>query len=556
MTSGSHSNEPHFGPLLYWGIAGGLGWAVHSRLWPMSQQGDGAALIFAVLGGFIVIGMFFKGLQAWDLKAQKRREKKEATTPSDTYGTAKWASKRDLKREGFFRPSGLFLGYWKRKSKLLWSPVQTHSLTLAPSGLGKGTGNVVPSALNWALSCVILDIKAEIYAMTHRYRRDVLGSDIVCLAPFAAKMSRELEIEITDSGWNPYANIDPASDEIHDELMLISASLLPGKANMSASEEFFNRSARNILTFFALYLFSRGVPERVTLPAIRHLAMQPMAKLEQIFMEAAASNAFSRLLAEYGGKLSTTFELAPEEASGGLSTVQGALELYEPHGPMGRHVSKGGFDFTKIKDTPTTVYIIIPGDRIQTHAAWLNMVLNLAIEFTCRIRSNDKVLFLLDEFQNAGYLPNVLSAMAAYRSAGLMVWCIVQQLSALERLYGRTGLADFLGLFECVNAFGIWEPQTITAISNWMGQGTVKDFGQNIREKDHGGNDFDFSYGASNRPKPLMRPEDIRGMRSTEQLIMYRNCPPIRANRLSYLAHREWRRWADPNPYHRKGRRS
>jgi type IV secretion system protein VirD4 len=59
-----------------------------------------------------------------------------------------------------------------------------HMLTCAPTGSGKGIGAVIPNLLDYPGACVVLDIKGENYAVTSRYRRDVLGHDVYLLDPF------------------------------------------------------------------------------------------------------------------------------------------------------------------------------------------------------------------------------------------------------------------------------------------------------------------------------------------------------------------------------------
>jgi type IV secretory pathway TraG/TraD family ATPase VirD4 len=48
-----------------------------------------------------------------------------------------------------------------------------------------------------------------------------------------------------------------------------------------------------------------------------------------------------------------------------------------------------------------------------------------------------------------------------------------------------------------------------------------------------------------------MRPEDIRAMPESQQLIFYRNVAPIKAEKVHYYMHPEWSQWAAPNPYRR-----
>lgn len=179
-------------------------------------------------------------------------------------------------------------------------------------------------------------------------------------------------------------------------------------------------------------------------------------------------------------------------------------------------------------------------------------MISLAIETVGRDRTNRRVLFMLDEFANLGYLPNVLRAMAQYRGQGVQVWTIIQQLSMLSRIY-KDGWREFLGLSECINTFGVFEPETLKVLSEWIGQETLRDHSFSTRPEAGLHGQLDLSLSQRDQGRPLIRAEDIRTLPSDQQLVFYRNLPPFLASKVSYLQHRTWRRWADPNPYHRKG---
>jgi type IV secretion system protein VirD4 len=62
----------------------------------------------------------------------------------------------------------------------------SHLMTIAPTGAGKGRDVIIPNLLSYEGSVVVFDPKGENYDVTHRYRRDELGHQIVVLDPFGA----------------------------------------------------------------------------------------------------------------------------------------------------------------------------------------------------------------------------------------------------------------------------------------------------------------------------------------------------------------------------------
>ncbi len=561
---------------------------VATALWPVGQWGNdwaafGAAL-FILFAAKSAVDSFF----IWDRRRHRKKIERRAAKIGDQHGKAKWASLKDLKKAGMLKKrGGLFLG--RLRGKNIYYRGETHLLTIAPPGAGKGTSVVVPNLLQkpwwliripsklfkaivrclsnrtlrkgfckslrfvqWCISArsmIITDPKGELYFMTAWFRKYVLGHRIIKLVPWAKKMSEELGQEITDHGFNPLSILRVDDPNVKDEAEMLSRFLLPGKAQMSASEEFWNDSGQTILVAFMLYLLIRY--KHIDLPLLRKTLLAPPQEIGQSLEEMSQSNAFNGALKEYGGKLLGTLHNASEQFEGAMGTAQKALRIYDSAGPLGAHVSRGTIDFAAMKDRPTTVYLIMPSDRIATHGAWLNLVISLAMEMVGRDRTNRKVLFLLDEMANLGYLPNVLRAMALYRGQGVGVWSIIQQLSQLERHYGKVGLKDMLGMSEIVNTFGVWEPETIKLISEWMGHQTIRDFGQSITPSQEDGR-FAAHYNGGDKGMALLRPEDVRTLKSDEQLIFYRNMMPIKAKKVSYL--KSWiMRWrADKNPYFRK----
>src|SRR5690606_35951916 len=71
---------------------------------------------------------------------------REATT-SDTYGTARWATARDIKRLNLWRGDGVILGAWGKT--LLRHDGADHVLVVAPTNTGKSVGVSLPTGLVW-----------------------------------------------------------------------------------------------------------------------------------------------------------------------------------------------------------------------------------------------------------------------------------------------------------------------------------------------------------------------------------------------------------------------
>ncbi|MEO7863449.1 MAG: type IV secretory system conjugative DNA transfer family protein, partial [Nitrospirales bacterium] len=104
--------------------------------------------------------------------------------------------------------------------------------------------------------------------------------------------------------------------------------------------------------------------------------------------------------------------------------------------------ASSSFSMEKIRDVYMTVFIVIPHDRIQTHATWLRLVIASAmqaIKNRSRIRTpaHHRCMFLIDEFGSIGHINDVPRDIAIMAGFGLDLTLIVQGLDQLKHHYGE-----------------------------------------------------------------------------------------------------------------------
>ena len=112
----------------------------------------------AVSGGFASIIVAI-GMSVW-----RAREIKDA----ETYGSARWATRAEIKKAGLLGDVGVILG--KFANSYLRHDGPEHVLCFAPTRSGKGVGLVIPSLLTWPASAIIHDIKGENWELTAGFR--------------------------------------------------------------------------------------------------------------------------------------------------------------------------------------------------------------------------------------------------------------------------------------------------------------------------------------------------------------------------------------------------
>lgn len=112
----------------------------------------------AATSGFLGCGAAVAG-SLW-----RARQRRSVTT----YGSAHWASRRDVQAAGLLGEGGIFLG--RLNERYLRHDGSEHILAFAPTRSGKGVGLVVPTLLGWSGSAVVHDIKGENWQLTAGWR--------------------------------------------------------------------------------------------------------------------------------------------------------------------------------------------------------------------------------------------------------------------------------------------------------------------------------------------------------------------------------------------------
>ncbi len=145
------------------------------------------------------------------------------TPASKAYGSARWATTKELQKVSLLGDSGVVLSQtaearylaspdgkgsvkWtmKRTGRLLRHAGPEHVFCFAPTRSGKGIGLVIPTLLTWNESVLVYDIKKELWAATAGWRRKF--SHCWRFEPTAADSVR----------FNPLLEVRRGSNEIRD----------------------------------------------------------------------------------------------------------------------------------------------------------------------------------------------------------------------------------------------------------------------------------------------------------------------------------------------------
>lgn len=160
--------------------------------------------------GMLAAGSGFMGCAAAIVGSLWRaRQNRRATT----YGSSRWASRREIGAAGLFRPAGVFLGRFG--DRYLRHDGPEHIMAYAPPRSGKGVGLVAPTLLTWTGSAVVHDIKGENWQLTAGWRSQF--SHCLLFNPTDPRSARYNPLLEVRKGVNEVRDVQNIADVLVDQ---------------------------------------------------------------------------------------------------------------------------------------------------------------------------------------------------------------------------------------------------------------------------------------------------------------------------------------------------
>jgi type IV secretion system protein VirD4 len=376
-----------------------------------------------------------------------------------------------------------------------------HLVTLGPNGSGKSRRLLLPNLArlsNWSI--LVVDPKGDLATMTASYRAN-RGSKIVMLNPFDV-------LNLGSYGFNPVAALDPKSDDFPDDALGLGEALV----RVQGQEPHWSESAQDLIA--ALVMYSRLTePGGGSLGHVRAQLGKPATEFRQLveeMMVAGVMNDCEELVVKSG----RFREITPDnkELNSILSTALTQTRWLDSR-PVKADLVREAYDFGRMKQEPTTVYLILPARRLSTHSTWLRLMIASVLRPLMLDTSRPKVpvLFMLDEFAQLGHLPVIENNLALMRGYGVKLWAVFQDLSQAQAIY-KERWESFLGNAGVLQSFAPQDVVTAEYVSKRTGMSTraVLSYGLNREAGSSapGGDNTSISQAAM----PLMLAQDLRNM--------------------------------------------
>jgi type IV secretion system protein VirD4 len=497
-----------------------FGWPVYQPLaffWWWFAYDAYAHEIF-VAGGFIAAsGGVAAFAVAVAMSVWRAREVKKVTT----YGSARWAEARELRKAGLLYPDGVLLGRWRGAYLRHHGP--EHVLCFAPTRSGKGVGLVVPTLLTWPGSAIVHDIKGENWGLTAGWR---------------AQFGRVLLFDptnINSTAYNPLLEVRRGEWEVRDVQNI--ADVLVDPEGALEKRNHWEKTSHSLLVGAILHVLYAERDK--TLAGVANFLSDPKRPIEKTLraMMTTPHLGEKRVHPVVASAARELLNKSENERSGVLSTAMSFLGLYRD--PVVATVTRR-CDW-RIRDLveaerPVTLYLVVPPSDISRTKPLVRLILNqigrrLTEELDSK-RRRQRLLLMLDEFPALGRLDFFESALAFMAGYGLKSFLIAQSLNQIEKAYGQNN--SILDNCHVRVSFATNDERTAKRVSDALGMATE------LRAmKNYAGSRLSPWLGhlmisRQETARPLLTSGEIMQLPPEDEIVMVSGCPPIRAKKARY----------------------
>jgi type IV secretion system protein VirD4 len=443
------------------------------------------------------------------------------TKRAETFGSARWASEKEIRRAGLFSEDGVVLGC--HGPRYLRHDGPEHVLCFAPTRSGKGVGLVLPTLLTWPGSAIVHDIKGENWQFT---------------AGFRARHGRVLLFDPTNplsAAYNPLLEVRKGEWEVRDVQNV--ADVLVDPEGSLEKRNHWEKTSHALLVGAILHVLYAEADK--TLAGVAAFLSDPRRPIETT-LRAMMTTPHLGEAGVHPVVASAARELlnkSDNERSGVLSTAMSFLGLYRD--PVIAQVTRA-CDW-RIRDLvdgagPVSLYLVVPPSDISRTKPLIRLILNqIGRRLTEELTAKDKqhrLLIMLDEFPALGRLDFFESALAFMAGYGIKSFLIAQSLNQIDKAYGPNNA--ILDNCHVRVAFATNDDRTAKRLSDTLGTTT-----EMRSMKNYAGHRLSPWLGhlmvsRQESARALLTPGEVMQLPEHEEIVMAAGIPPIRAVKARY----------------------
>jgi len=504
---------------------------------PASLAGSDVAL-FIVEGLFVLLVIVI----IWAVIHLFNRPKPapQPVKPDTTYGSADWAEPTPATPDAEHIFNGVFFGKASVPEladvpleEQLGAPVcsekKRHTLICAQPRTGKGTRIMLPTLLRYqggdpgrpsGGSVFCIDPKGENFCVSARARR-ALPSDVHIINPWGEFASLQKHYGFAQATYNPLDILDPNDPNVVSTAQAISAVICPPEPG--GKNPFWNSNAANILTAVLLWLTDQP-NEKKTLGRAREILTRPKKDFQANYLShmVASTKVFGGAISEHAAPFDG---MAQETYSGIMSNVQQYTTFLSDQAVKAT-TAASTFSMRDLLTKPTTVYLVIPPDKLTVQRTWLRLLIMAALHTYKHHGSSNvnRCLFAIDELPALGLIELDTATMAGY---GVDYVLIVQSLDQLRVVYGDAGYGAIMSNCAYKWFCNVSDLHTAEYLSKTLGNKTVDtSSGSTSTNLSPGGGSTGTSTSHGKTGRPLLMPNEIMNLGRDAAVLLAPNSKP------------------------------
>jgi type IV secretion system protein VirD4 len=428
--------------------------------------------------------------------------------PLTSGGTAHFATRLEMKKSGVFIPSGLPLGTWQN-GQTIYEPRGSHVAVIAPPRSRKSWGVIMPVLRTYRGSCIVTDLRGELYEHTAQQRAeygpvfkfDPASPDSCCLNVLDAIR------------WNtPYA--------YGDVDRIVHHILAPTGNNIG--DEF----RQNGIPLLRAMIFDRHTVGQPHLPAVvewmNDATRSINEKLDSLLHDSPDP------VVQSGAR--RTLDMSPKLRQGVWNAVIETLGIFED--PIIReHTQTSDCYLADLLHgpVPTTIYLTMPFHEITRLGRYLGLFVECIVSLVSapHAPARHPLLLCLDEMANLGKLTELEKAVSYLQGSGCQCVFVFQNISQILDTYGPT-----TPLLSGVSTHVFYTPvptdtRTSQLVSMALGQSTVTVLSASVGDSE--------TRTHSERERSLLTADEVTRLPKTRAVIFTQEHPPIYAYKLGSI---------------------
>jgi type IV secretion system protein VirD4 len=372
---------------------------------------------------------------------------------------ARWMSAQDLASSPFYkvghRPGSLIIGYEPVSGQPITYSDNESLITIAGAGAGKSQSQVVPNLLRYPGSCIILDIKGELWDMTAGFRHQHFGP-VFKFAPTDPRGQTHC--------YNPFDFISKDPGRAAEQATVFTYQVVLDKPE--SKDPYWENRGRDLMWAFAVMVAIKAHGAERSMKGLADLMSLPLDKAPDSLM-----NQITDVMAQKGVDLGISDLTAAASAiqsgikAGGtrlesvLDTARQHLSVFTRAPLVTAAISRSDWQPTIFRQHPgASLYICMNEAELKAYGSVVRVMLMQHVRaFGKHLAKPGElpITFMLDELPRLGNFESILELQDVGRGQGVRLWMFAQTLGQLRNAFGE---ARYAGVVEQCRVRSFMQP--------------------------------------------------------------------------------------------------